>query len=83
MNYAWCNCLNAVKAQPVFNLKHTPTCFIRDTGKLIMKCGRIDVVKTEVIAVGLDIVVNKVCSLCRRESSFIKKVESSSSSSLL
>lgn len=65
MNYAWCNCLNAVKAQPVFNLKHTPTCFIRDAWKLIMKCGRIDVVKTEVIAVGLDIVVNKVCSLCR------------------
>lgn len=65
MNYAWCNCLNTVKVQPIFNVKHTPTCFIRDTWKLIMKCGGTDVVKTEVITVGFDIVVNKVCSLCR------------------
>lgn len=63
MNYAWCNCLNTVKVQHIFNLsKAHPHLLYKRCWKLSMKRGRIDV-ETEVIMIGFDIVVNKVYSL--------------------
>lgn len=64
MNYAWCNCLNTLKVQHIFNLSkaHPHLLYKRDVWKLSMKCGRIDV-ETKVIMIGFDIVVNKVYSL--------------------